>query len=137
MRAALLTFTAAGLALAGCSPQAPSSDVARFDWFEYSGGDPVHAGALGENEAFNPVLAGFYPDPSNTRAGEDYYLVTSTFAYYPGLPVFHSRDLVNWTQIGNAIAKGGTTLLIAPRFGNSKGEFKLLQLMSALDETRA
>ena len=121
MRAALLTFTAAGLALAGCSPQAPSSDVARFDWFEYSGGDPVHAGALGENEAFNPVLAGFYPDPSNTRAGEDYYLVTSTFAYYPGLPVFHSRDLVNWTQIGNAIDR--PDMVDFGRLGLSRGLF--------------
>lgn len=51
----------------------------------------------------NPILAGFYPDPSICRAGDDYYLVTSTFAYYPGLPVFHSRDLVNWTQIGSVL----------------------------------
>lgn len=48
----------------------------------------------------NPILAGFYPDPSICRVGEDYYLVTSTFAYYPGLPVFHSKDLVNWRLIG-------------------------------------
>ena len=51
----------------------------------------------------NPVLAGFYPDPSAVRVGDDFYLVTSTFGYYPGLPVFHSRDLVSWQQIGNAI----------------------------------
>jgi xylan 1,4-beta-xylosidase len=51
----------------------------------------------------NPILAGFYPDPSICRVGRDYYLVNSTFAYYPGLPVFHSRDLVNWRQIGNAM----------------------------------
>ncbi|HEY1113914.1 MAG TPA: family 43 glycosylhydrolase, partial [Chitinophagaceae bacterium] len=37
----------------------------------------------------NPILAGFYPDPSICRVGEDYYLVNSTFAYFPGIPVFH------------------------------------------------
>lgn len=51
----------------------------------------------------NPVLAGFYPDPSVCRAGSDYYLVTSSFAYYPGLPLFHSCDLVSWKQIGAAL----------------------------------
>ena len=51
----------------------------------------------------NPVLPGFYPDPSICRVGDDYYLVTSTFAYFPGVPIFHSRDLVNWRQIGNVL----------------------------------
>jgi len=51
----------------------------------------------------NPVLAGFYPDPSICRVGNDYYLVNSTFCYYPGLPLFHSTDLVNWKQIGFAM----------------------------------
>lgn len=51
----------------------------------------------------NPVLKGFYPDPSICRVGEDYYLVTSSFCYFPGIPVFHSRDLVHWEQIGHAI----------------------------------
>lgn len=51
----------------------------------------------------NPVLSGFYPDPSICRVGEDYYLVTSSFVYYPGLPIFHSRDLVHWEQIGHGI----------------------------------
>ncbi|THU39169.1 glycoside hydrolase family 43 protein [Niastella caeni] len=51
----------------------------------------------------NPVLAGFYPDPSICRVGNDYYMVNSTFAYYPGLPVFHSTDLVNWEQLGFAM----------------------------------
>ena len=48
----------------------------------------------------NPILKGFHPDPSVCRVGEDYYLVNSTFEYFPGLPVFKSRDLVNWEQIG-------------------------------------
>jgi xylan 1,4-beta-xylosidase len=51
----------------------------------------------------NPILSGFYPDPSICRAGDDYYLINSSFAYFPGLPVFHSRDLVNWKQIGHAM----------------------------------
>lgn len=56
-----------------------------------------------EKRVSNPILAGFYPDPSVCRVGEDYYLVTSTFAYFPGVPIFHSRDLVNWKQIGNIL----------------------------------
>lgn len=51
----------------------------------------------------NPILAGFYPDPSICRVGGDYYLVNSSFAYFPGIPIFHSTDLVNWNQIGNAM----------------------------------
>jgi beta-xylosidase len=53
--------------------------------------------------ATSPVIPGFHPDPSVCRVGKDYYLVCSSFEYFPGLPVFHSRDLVNWTQIGNAL----------------------------------
>ncbi len=51
----------------------------------------------------NPVLSGFYPDPSVCRVGDNYYLVTSTFEYFPGLPIFHSRDLVHWHQIGHVL----------------------------------
>lgn len=51
----------------------------------------------------NPVVEGFSPDPSVCRVGDDYYLVTSTFAYFPGVPIYHSKDLVNWTQIGNVL----------------------------------
>jgi xylan 1,4-beta-xylosidase len=51
----------------------------------------------------NPVIAGFYPDPSICRVDKDYYLVTSSFEYFPGLPLFHSRDLVHWQQIGHVL----------------------------------
>lgn len=51
----------------------------------------------------NPILRGFHPDPSICRVGEDYYLVTSSFEYFPGIPLYHSRDLVNWKQIGNCV----------------------------------
>lgn len=51
----------------------------------------------------NPILSGFYPDPSICRVDDNYYIVNSSFAYFPGLPVFHSKDLVNWKQIGHAM----------------------------------
>ncbi|MFD9434664.1 glycoside hydrolase family 43 protein [Streptomyces sp. NPDC060002] len=51
----------------------------------------------------NPVIPGFHSDPSVCRVGEDYYLACSSFEYFPGVPVFHSRDLVHWTQTGNAL----------------------------------
>jgi len=51
----------------------------------------------------NPVIPGFHPDPSVCRVGEDYYLACSSFEYFPGVPLFHSRDLVHWTQIGNVL----------------------------------
>ena len=51
----------------------------------------------------NPVIPGFYPDPSVCRVGEDYYLITSTFEYFPGVPIFHSRDLVHWRQLGHVL----------------------------------
>jgi alpha-N-arabinofuranosidase len=57
--------------------------------------------------AGNPVLPGCHPDPSICRVGDDYYLVSSTFEYFPGLPVFHSRGLVHWRQIGHAIDRAG------------------------------
>ena len=77
--------------------------VARFDWFEYTGEDEVFDVALTDDEYLNPILTGFYPDPSVVRVGGDYYMTHSTFGFYPGLPVFHSTDLVHWTQIGNAV----------------------------------
>ncbi|WP_198680710.1 glycoside hydrolase family 43 protein [Lentzea terrae] len=60
-----------------------------------------------------PVIPGMHPDPSVCRVGEDYYLVCSSFEYFPGIPVFHSRDLVNWTQIGNALDRTSQLLLTA------------------------
>lgn len=51
----------------------------------------------------NPIMPGFNPDPSICRVGDDYYLVTSSFTWFPGLPIYHSRDLVNWELIGHAL----------------------------------
>ncbi|WP_053742959.1 glycoside hydrolase family 43 protein [Streptomyces sp. NRRL WC-3618] len=61
----------------------------------------------------NPVIPGFHPDPSVCRVGDDYYLVCSSFEYFPGIPVFHSRDLIHWTQIGNALDRPAQLRLTA------------------------
>jgi alpha-N-arabinofuranosidase len=53
----------------------------------------------------NPILPGCHPDPSICRVGDDYYLVTSTFEYFPGLPVFHSTDLASWERIGAVVTR--------------------------------
>src|SRR5215831_15540691 len=53
----------------------------------------------------NPILPGMHPDPSICRVGADFYLVTSSFEYFPGVPIFHSRDLVSWTQIGHVLTR--------------------------------
>jgi xylan 1,4-beta-xylosidase len=80
----------------------------------------------------NPILSGCCPDPSICRTGEDYYLVTSTFEYFPGLPIFHSCDLIHWQQIGHVLDRpsqldldgirpsGG---LYAPTIRHSNGTF--------------
>jgi xylan 1,4-beta-xylosidase len=53
----------------------------------------------------NPVIPGFYPDPSVCRVGEDFYLVNSSFEYFPGVPIWHSRDLIHWRQIGHVLTR--------------------------------
>lgn len=52
----------------------------------------------------NPVLTGMNPDPTICRVGDDFYMVTSTFEYFPGLPIYHSKDLVHWNLIGHALS---------------------------------
>ncbi|MCR5417179.1 MAG: glycoside hydrolase family 43 protein [Pseudobutyrivibrio sp.] len=53
--------------------------------------------------AHNPILKGFYPDPSICRVGDDFYIVCSSFVYAPGVPIFHSKDLAHWEQIGHVL----------------------------------
>lgn len=53
----------------------------------------------------NPILPGFNPDPSLIRVDDDYFLCTSTFEYFPGLPIYHSTDLVNWKLIGHVLTR--------------------------------
>ena len=85
-------------------PLTGKSQTADFHHFQYKGQDACFGQAINnKSQYFNPVLSGFYPDPSVCRKDSDYYLVTSTFSYYPGIPIFHSTDLVNWVQIGNVL----------------------------------
>lgn len=92
-----------------------------FDWFEYTGHDRVFGQPLKTGEYRNPILAGYYPDPSVTRVGDRFYLVNSTFAHYPGIPVFESTDLVNWHQLGHVIDR--PSQLSFEGLGTSKGVF--------------
>ena len=80
------------------------AQVATFDYFKYEGKElrfnkPIDL----RNQYFNPVVSGYYPDPSICRVGDTYYLVNSTFSYFPGVPIFKSNDLVNWQQIGHVL----------------------------------
>ena len=95
---------------------------ARFDWFTYQGRDPVYNRLQPNGESYlNPILPGFYPDPSVTRVGADYYLVTSSFGYFPGIPIFHSRDLVRWRQLGSVLDRPSQLKLDG--LGISRGVF--------------
>jgi xylan 1,4-beta-xylosidase len=103
----LLSILAAATMLA-CTATKGTDPVAtatpRFDWFEYTGNDSVYKLApAGPDDYHNPIIAGFYPDPTIVRAGDDFYAAMSSFAYFPGVPIFHSRDLVSWTQIGHVL----------------------------------
>lgn len=92
-----------------------------FDWFEYTGRDRVFEQPLPEGHFRNPILAGFYPDPSVTRAGDKFYLVNSTFAYFPGIPVFESADLVHWKLVSHVIDR--PSQLSFDGLGTSRGVF--------------
>lgn len=59
----------------------------------------------------NPVLKGFYPDPSVCQVDDHYYMVCSSFQYFPGIPLFESRDLVNWKQIGHVLTRRNQIML--------------------------
>lgn len=120
MKAALRTVRALGVAAALAGAAGEDAPIASFDHFSYVGNE-VAARPTGADGYRNPILPGFYPDPSVTRAGDDYYLVTSTFGYFPGIPVFKSRNLVDWAQIGNVIDRPG--MLDFGRLGMSRAVF--------------
>ncbi len=65
----------------------------------------------GQNTFTNPIITGMNPDPSICRVGDDFYLVTSTFEYFPGIPIYHSKDLVHWKLIGHALSRPENCLL--------------------------
>ena len=83
----------------------------------------------------NPILPGFHPDPSIVAVGNDYYMVNSSFQYFPGVPISHSRDLVHWEQIGNVLdrpsqlpLKNATSLrgIYAPTIRYNDGVFYVI-----------
>jgi xylan 1,4-beta-xylosidase len=80
----------------------------------------------------NPVIKGFYPDPSVCKASDTYYLVCSSFQYFPGVPLFQSKDLINWKQIGHCLTRKSQIQLeninssggvFAPTIRNNNGRF--------------
>lgn len=77
----------------------------------------------------NPVIPGFYPDPSVCRAGDDYYLVNSSFSFFPGVPLWHSKDMVHWEQIGNVLNRPSQLpfgSIFAPTIRYDNGTFYII-----------
>jgi xylan 1,4-beta-xylosidase len=112
-----------------------TSTWAQFSAFTYAG---KVATAPKDGEYLNPIVAGFHPDPSICRVGEDFYLVNSAFNYFPSLPIWHSKDLVHWTQIGNVLdrpaqfpMRGGAMDrgTYAPTIRYSKGTFYVVNTL--------
>lgn len=94
----------AGIDAFGQSKRNRSKGAPVFSNVVYKGDDKVYKdNPLDSDEFYNPILQGCYPDPAITRKGDDYYLVCSSFAMFPGVPIFHSKDLVNWKQIGHVL----------------------------------
>ncbi|WP_100614364.1 glycoside hydrolase family 43 protein [Confluentibacter citreus] len=103
----LLSSIMALASLSGVNGQTKKSKVKNppvFSNFVYQGNDQVYIdNPLKPDEFYTPVLQGCYPDPAITRKGDDYYMVCSSFAMFPGVPIFHSKDLVNWTDLGGVL----------------------------------
>jgi Beta-xylosidase len=94
------TLVATGTTVAK-NPLKVDKNAAEFTQFTYQGKDRIYdENPLNAGEFYTPILQGCYPDPSICKKGNDYYLVNSSFAMFPGVPIFHSTDLVNWKQIG-------------------------------------
>ena len=79
-------------------------NFAEFLYFTYQGKDPRFNVQIDHSrQYFNPIISGYYPDPSILRVDDTYYLVNSSFGYFPGVPLFTSKDLINWKQIGHVL----------------------------------
>ena len=88
----------------GTTGTGDNSKIAQFDYYKYEGKDAWFDREIDHSrQFFNPIVAGFYPDPSICRKGDTYYLVHSSFSFFPGVPIFTSKDLVNWKQIGHVL----------------------------------
>lgn len=100
------------------SPIVPSTPV----WAK--GLDDQRMADLGDGRFLNPIMAGDHPDPSILKDGRDYYMTFSTFDSYPGLIIWHSRDLVNWRPIAPALTKNIGSVW-APELCKHKGRYYL------------
>lgn len=106
MSACLFGSLAVSCGSSGKGLPVAEKSTALFDDFTYKGEDDFYTfnPLPDEGYFYNPILPGWYSDPSICTNGEgDYFLTTSTFTYYPGVPIFHSHDLVNWKQIGHVL----------------------------------
>jgi len=102
--AVISLFAMVSFTVAEYSSYPPKKNTPIFTKVIYEGNDEVYNEYTLENdEFFNPILQGCYPDPAITRKGDDYYMVCSSFAMFPGVPIFHSKDLVNWTDLGGVL----------------------------------
>ena len=109
-------------------------NIPLFSQSVYQGNDKVYTeNPLKSDEFYNPILQGCYPDPSITRKDSDYYLVCSSFAMFPGVPIFHSNDLVNWKQIGHVLDR--TSQLKVEDCGISAGIYAPQILYNANNST--
>jgi xylan 1,4-beta-xylosidase len=132
---------ALSLLLGGIGGTALAADLPEKQWnefksFTYEGADKVlDQLKVSDKEYVNPIEPGYYPDPSICRVGKDFYLINSSFSYYPGVPISHSTDLVNWKQIGyilnrpsqlNLDGQGVSSGIYAPAISYHDGTFYMI-----------
>jgi alpha-N-arabinofuranosidase len=111
-----------------------SNNAPIFTQFVYQGDDQVYKdNPLQPDEFYTPILQGCYPDPSITRRGNDFFLVASSFVMTPGVPIFHSTDLVNWRQIGHVFDR--PTQLKVQSAGISQGIYAPMITYNPHNET--
>lgn len=96
------TMISLAMILSFISPIFSQTSKTVFSDFYYEGQDNLPS-YNAETHYLNPILSGCAPDPAITRKGDDYYLANSSFSYFPGVPIWHSRDLVNWDFVGYAL----------------------------------
>lgn len=90
--------------MAAAFSAAAAGQTAHFKYFSYQGRDARFDKPLdATGQYLNPVRLGFYPDPSVCRVGDNYYLVNSSFSFFPGVPLSVSKDLVNWKLLGHVL----------------------------------
>lgn len=124
---------AASMLLGACEDRAPADDTCSTppppapppeekapDWAR--GVENQRKADMGDGFYLNPIMAGDHPDPSILKDGEDYYMTFSSFDSYPGLAIWHSKDLVNWEPVGPALFKNVGSVW-APELIRHEGKF--------------